>query len=280
MARLIQLPNATPTPVVASRFPSRRTAALGRRRRAGELALEPDEERLEGQPRLELELLVEAPRLADGFRGRLRTRKPLDTRVLAQLVEPIDMRRGRLGPRGDDDEVAVPRLELLEAKQDLLALGAAHRPPRPLLLLATRKVELLVLRLRTLLGLLGPLAGDLHQPTRCLTRLEPGLAIDGARDLEHRLAPLSSLGIEQPVDPVEPPASHPRECGRLVLRQLRRASDDLGANRRLGKPPERNELTARADRVRQRTDVVCDEHRHGVRRRLLEILEQRIGRLV
>ena len=119
-----------------------------------------------------------------------------------------------------------------------------------------------------------------HQPTGCFTGLEPGLAVDGTRDLEHGLAPPSRLGIEQPIDPVEPPPSYAGERRRLMLRQLRRTGHDLVAHGRLRKPTERNELAARADRVRQRADVVGDEHRHGVRRRLLEILEQRVGRLI
>ena len=49
---------------------------------------------------------------------------------------------------------------------------------------------------------------------------------------------------------------------------------------RLGQAPERHELAARADRRRERPELVGDEDDHGVRRRLLEVLQQRVGRVV
>ena len=48
----------------------------------------------------------------------------------------------------------------------------------------------------------------------------------------------------------------------------------------LGEPPERDELAARADRLGERAELVGDEHDRGVERRLLEILEQRVGGVV
>src|SRR5205085_2177298 len=67
---------------------------------------------------------------------------------------------------------------------------------------------------------------------------------------------------------------------RLVGRQLRCLRDDRLANHALRQPPKRDRLTARADRLRQRAQLVGDEHDHGVRRRLLEIFEQRVSRLL
>ena len=68
---------------------------------------------------------------------------------------------------------------------------------------------------------------------------------------------------------------------------VRRSSSSSGAravdrvaHRPLGQPPERDELAARADRLGDRPEVVGDEHDHRVRRRLLEVLEQRVGRVV
>ena len=52
------------------------------------------------------------------------------------------------------------------------------------------------------------------------------------------------------------------------------------AHRALRQPPERNGLTARADRLRERPDLVGDQDDHGVLRRLLEILEQRVRGLL
>ena len=52
------------------------------------------------------------------------------------------------------------------------------------------------------------------------------------------------------------------------------------ANGALGEPPERDELAARADRLRDRAELVGDEHDRRVERRLLQILQQRIGSVV
>ena len=111
-------------------------------------------------------------------------------------------------------------------------------------------------------------------------RLESRLAVDRARDLEHGLAPPRRLRVEQAVDAIEPPAGDARERRRLVLRELRRATGDLLPHGLLRQPPERDGLAARADRRGQRVEVVGDEHRDRVRRRLLEVLEQRVGGLV
>ena len=74
----------------------------------------------------------------------------------------------------DHYEVAVPRLELLQAEQHFLALRAAHRPARALLLLARRQVELLVLTLRALLGLVGTLGRDSHHDVGGARGSKPG----------------------------------------------------------------------------------------------------------
>ncbi len=199
--------------------PGRARRGLGGDRR--QLAAEPDEERLQREAGLELQLLEEPPRLPNGFGRGLCAPKLLDARVLPQLGEPVDVRRRRLGSGRDDDEVPVPGLELLEAEEHLLALGAAHRPTRALLLLARGQVELLVLGLRPLLRLVGTLGRDSHQRVRGLARLEPRIPVDRARDLEHRFAPPGRLRVEQPVDAVEPPTRNAGERRRLLLRQLR-----------------------------------------------------------
>ena len=49
------------------------------------------------------------------------------------------------------------------------------------------------------------------------------------------------------------------------------------ADRALGEAREGDELAARPDRLGQRAEVVGDEDDDGVRRRLLEVLEQRVG---
>ena len=62
-----------------------------------------------------------------------------------------------------------------------------------------------------------------------------------------------------------------------VVAQPGRVLRDRLAQRRLGESPERDELAARADRLRQRPEPLRDEDDDGVRRRLLEILQQRVG---
>ena len=58
-----------------------------------------------------------------------------------------------------------------------------------------------------------------------------------------------------------------------------RSSSQL-AHGALGEPPERDELAARADRLGDRAELVGDEHDRRVERRLLEILQQRVGGVV
>src|SRR5688572_10363462 len=94
-----------PTPTVAITKTSapqriRLSCALGAKSLHGdssELAAEPDKERPEGEASLELQLLKEPPRLADGLGRGLRTSELLDARVLPQLREPVDVRCRRLG---------------------------------------------------------------------------------------------------------------------------------------------------------------------------------------
>ena len=68
-------------------------------------------------------------------------------------VEPVDVHRRTVGADRDDDEVAVPGRELLELREQLLALGAALRAPHALLGLARRQLEALHLHLLELLRL-------------------------------------------------------------------------------------------------------------------------------
>src|SRR5439155_11166709 len=78
--------------------------------------------------------------------------EPLARRVLAQLVEPVRVHGGGLRPRADDDEVAVPRRELLEDGEELLPLRAPPRAADPLLRLARGEIEPFERLLRLLPG--------------------------------------------------------------------------------------------------------------------------------
>ncbi len=116
-----------------------------------------------------------------------------------------------------------------------------------------------------------------EQDLRRIGCVELGIEIDGARDREQRLAPLRRCGIEQARGPVEPPAGNARERRHLLVRKLGCARADRLAHRALGQAAERHRLAARADRLRQRPEIVRHEQHHRVRRRLLEILQQCVG---
>src|SRR5919201_191536 len=91
------------------------------------------QQRLDRQARVHLELLRVAPGLPDDLTRALGAGEPLRRRVLAQRLQPVGVDDRALGPRADDDEVAVPGRELLERRQELLALRAALRAPHALL---------------------------------------------------------------------------------------------------------------------------------------------------
>ena len=186
--------------------------------------------------------------------------------------------RPRPPPDGDGDHVAVPPPELLERRQQLVALGTALRATHALVGLAGRQLQ----RLRDLLGLGASVGAALPDPVEerasRARRVEDVVGVDGARDVEQRLAATPSVGVEQPRGAVEASGGHARDRGELVLLDSGRVLQQVGADRGLRQPAERNELAARADRLRQRPELVRDEDDHRVVRRLLEILEQRVRR--
>ena len=103
------------TELPTTRLRTRRTPVCGRGRRA------PRGESLER--RVEVELLGLAPRLSHGG-GRVLGTGLSAGSVLAELGDPVRMDDGRIGARGDHDEVAVPRGEVLERREELLLLRA------------------------------------------------------------------------------------------------------------------------------------------------------------
>ena len=93
--------------------------------RGRECATQTDEQRLEGERRIEVELLERAPGLTDGlgrFDGAVHRG---EGHVLVELLEPVCVYDGRVRLSADDDEVAVPGFETLERGEHLVALGAA-----------------------------------------------------------------------------------------------------------------------------------------------------------
>ena len=85
------------------------------------------------------------------------------------------------------------------------------------------------------------------------------------------------MRIEQARQPVETSAGDAGERDARGLVELGHPSVDDGADRPFREPAERHELAARPDRLRDRPEIVGHEHDDGVLRRLLEVLEERIG---
>ena len=235
---------------------------------------------LERERRRDLQLLCLAPRRAHELARTLGAEQALVRRVLAQLGEAVDMDGRALGARRDDDEVAVPPLELLEQREQLLALGAALRPADPLLRLAPGSSSVSMCasaaafasapRSRSRREGLGR-GARCRSPARCRRRARRGS--------------VPRAGAPQPgsrswsARPSRPPAVRASVAISASLRPARVRRDRL-AQRRLGETPERDELAARADRLRQRAEPFGDEDDDRVRRRLLEILQERVGRVL
>src|SRR2546428_5165963 len=115
--------------------------SLGQYWSRSRLAAELDEERFERQRRAEVELLEGAPGLADELAGTLRSGEALGRPVLVEHLAPVGVDDCALRTDRHDDQIAVPRCELLERREQLLSFGAAGCPAHALLRLAGREVE-------------------------------------------------------------------------------------------------------------------------------------------
>ena len=82
-----------------------------------QLVRDADEEGLQRELGGEVELLELPPGLAGGLGRAFGADEPLAGRVGPELLEPVDVDGGRLRADRDDDEVAVPGLELLELRE-------------------------------------------------------------------------------------------------------------------------------------------------------------------
>jgi hypothetical protein len=80
----------------------------------GQRAVQLDEERFEREAGRDVELLERAPGLPDELGAALGAEGAAAGRVAAQLVEAVVVENGGFRPGRDDDEIAVPRRELLE----------------------------------------------------------------------------------------------------------------------------------------------------------------------
>ena len=148
------------------------------------------------------------------------------------------MDRGSLGADRDGHEVPVPGGELVERGEELLLARAPPDSSRALVGLARRQAERLELAAHGVERRVPHLVDADEQPRRGGGRIEGGVEVDGARDLDEGLTARGSRRVEQPLRAVEPTGGHPRERGDLVLRQARRAV--LSTARTAGSDRRRN----------------------------------------
>ena len=245
-----------------------------------QLAPQAQEERLERERRRELELLGFPPGGPHELAGALGRQEALAGRVRPQVGEPVDVHHGALRARREDDEVAVPPLELLEHREQLVALRAALGAAHPLLGLPAGQLEHGDGLLRLLLRLGAALCDAREQDLGAGGRVETRVEVDVPGDGDQRLAASRGRRVEQAGRPVEPPRRDAGERRHLGVGQLRRVGPDRLAHRALRQAPERDELAARANRLGQRPEVARQEEDHRIRRRLLEVLEQGVGRVL
>src|SRR5439155_5952466 len=99
------------------------------------------EQRVERELRRDVELLERAPRVAHDLARLLRAGDALARRVGVELVEPVRVDDGVVRADGDGDQVAVPPRELLERREQLVALAAALRAAQALLGVARGELE-------------------------------------------------------------------------------------------------------------------------------------------
>src|SRR4051794_23970441 len=160
---------------------SMREALTGENLRSGELAAQPDEQRLERERHGELELFRLPPGRPDELARTLCALEALTGRIGAELLEPVDVHRGLLGARRDDDEVAVPPLEPFEGREKLVPLCTALRAAYALLRLAAGELLHRNDLLGVLLRLRPALENALEQRLRAVAGVEDRIEIDRAR---------------------------------------------------------------------------------------------------
>ena len=124
--------------------------------------------------------------------------------------------------------------------------------------------------------LLSPRGRGAEEHAHRIGRLE-ARRVNGACGRDELLASSGRLGIEQSAGTIEPAGRRARKHADLIRGPLGRLRRDPLADGALREPPERDELAARQDRRRERSELTGDEDDDRVCRRLLEVLEQRIG---
>src|SRR5262245_32224492 len=162
-----------------------------------ELASQADQERFECQRGRDLQLLRLAPGRPPELARALGCVHPLEGPIGPQLGEPVDVHGCAVGPRRDDDEIAIPRLELLELGEQLLSFRAALGPPHALLGLAPGQLQGLDLHLSGSPRLLPALRNGFEESLRAVRRLEGRVDVHGPRDLDQRLPPLGCRRVDE-----------------------------------------------------------------------------------
>ena len=122
--------------------------------------------------------------------------------------------------------------ELLDLREQLLALGAARRALHLLLGVAGRQLEPGDARLLQVARLVRAVAGVAEHRRRRVARLERRVAVHRPRLLDQQLAALGRLRVEHPLEPVEPARRDAGESRALGVGQLGHAGVDTLAGSR------------------------------------------------
>ena len=182
-----------------------------------------------------------------------------------------------LGAARDDEQVAVPRGELVELGEQLLPLGPTLDALDPLLGITRSQVETGDDRLLALLRHRSAQPDRIEKRAGRLRRLERLVEIGAAGSLDERGASLPHRRVDQAAGTIESSGCDARDRGCLCIADYGIACRQPLAHGGLREPPKRHELTPRANRLRDRSELVGDENDRRVLAGLLEILEQRVG---
>src|SRR2546423_1249979 len=137
------------------------------------------------------------------------------------------MHGGPVGAHLDGDEVAVPGGELLELREELLALGSRLRAPEALLRLPGRQVEAGELHLLLLARLVSACARVVDERRRRGRRIERVVEVRRASLRDQDVPARGLVRVEQPLEAVQAPGGDPgqgRPAARVRLRNARATS--------------------------------------------------------
>ena len=212
--------------------------------------------------------------------ARVGAREPFGGAVPSQLVEVVEVRDDRLGADGHGDEVAIPRRRAPPAPASTLSRFAPNSARRSRCSRSRSGRSS-----HSTLGLSPPAPRPQPSPPSRTTDARPRRARTTDRRRRAR-ASVSSSSRRAPhprraaARAVEPAARHARQRRDASAASPGACAASTVVHGLLGQATEGDGLAAGADRLRQRAELVCEQDQHRVRRRLLEILEQRVGGLL